>query len=189
MNHLLNLTKKEIKELLTPGAIASIVFMVVIFMGVGSLAGSEMEGLTSPTEIGIVNGDAGGEWSEFALSAIYVFYEETYAISPEEARGFIIMLDSPHGDNEQITREMIDRGLTTAFGIVPGFSQSINSQEQTVIEEYYIFMDSGLIGTTTSVVSATVIPFISSMISYMLISDVSDPDSAIFILTPSSRPL
>ncbi|MCL2295547.1 MAG: ABC transporter permease [Methanomassiliicoccaceae archaeon] len=189
MNHLLNLTKKEIKELLAPGTIISIVVMVIIFMGVGTLIGGEVENATAPTKIGVVNGDIAndgtvGEWSEFAIDSIYEFYEKTYGITHEEALEYVIMLESSFDDKLAITEEMIDKGLASAFGIPKGFTASINSQETAVIEEYNIFTNSGLLGSATSAVSSTAIPWISTSISYELISKGIGSADAGFLLAP-----
>ncbi|MCL1979099.1 MAG: ABC transporter permease [Methanomassiliicoccaceae archaeon] len=184
MNHLLNLTKKELRELLTPGAIISVIVMVVIFMGVGTMIGGAMNDVTSASKIGIVNGDEGGYWSEFAIDSIYDFYEAAYNLTPEEASEYIIMLDSPFGDNEQIAKEMLDKGLSSAFGIVEGFTLSIDSQIQTTIEEYYIFSNSGLLGTASTLISSTIVPWVSNCISVELVSDITGPAPAEFMLNP-----
>jgi len=187
MNNLLNLTKKEIRELLTPQMLISIVVMVVIFMGIGTMVGNESSNATAPQKIGIVNGDAGGEWSEFAIDSIYGFYEATYGITSDDASQYIIMLDSPYDDDQQIAQEMIDKGLDTAFGIGPDFSLSIDNQTQTKIDEYYVFQNNGLIRSAVSAVSATAIPWISSSISHALVSKATDPASADFLLDPIQR--
>jgi len=183
MNNLLNLTKKEIKELLTPQMLVSIIVMVVIFMGIGTMVGNESSNATSPQAIGIVNGD-GGDWSEFAINSIYGFYEATYGITSDEASQYIVMLDSPYGDDQQISQEMLDKGLDTAFGIGPDFSASIDSQTQTHIDEYYVFQNNGLIRSAVSAVSATAIPWISSSISHALVAEATDTTSSNFLLDP-----
>ena len=185
MNHLLNLTKKELRELLTPGAIVSVLVMMFIFMGIGTMAGSEMESATAPPTIGLVNGDEGGYWSDFAVDSMYKFYEYTYGIPHEEVLGHIVVLDSHYGDNVRITDEMNEKGLDTAFGIPSDFTSKINSKTRVAIEEYYIFKSSGLIGSATSAVSSTIIPWISGCISKELVeSIVTDPADAAFVLSP-----
>ena len=184
MNNLMNLTKKEIKELLAPGTIVSIVVMVVIFMGVGTIIGGEMDSATAPSKIGVVNGDPGGEWSEFAIASIYGFYESTYGITHSEALEYVTVLESPYDNKLMITEEMIDKGLASAFGIPTGFTASINNQERAVIEEYNIFKNSGLLGSATSAVSSTAIPWISGNISYKLISESTGSADADFLLSP-----
>ncbi|MDR0309562.1 MAG: ABC transporter permease [Candidatus Methanoplasma sp.] len=187
MNHLVNLTKKELRELLTPGSIISVVVMVFIFMMVGTMVGGEMEGVTSPQKIGLVNGDDGGEWSEYAVDSMYDFYVKTYGITGEEAKEYIVMLDSSlYGDKEGISKAMIDLNLETALGIAGGFTQNINEQKQTLIEEYYIFSSAGLLGSASSTISSTIIPFVSSSISFKLVSEAVDPGdhNAGFLLNP-----
>ena len=184
MNHLLNLTKKELREILTPGAIVSVLVMMFIFMGIGTMVGSEVDSVTAPPTVGLLNGDEGGYWSDFAVDSMYSFYEHTYGIAHEEALGHIVMLDSPYGDNLKITEEMMDKGLDTAFGIVPGFTSSINSKTRVAIEEYYVFKSSGLLGSATTAVSATIIPWISDCISEKLVESVTTPGDAVFILSP-----
>ncbi|MCL1810833.1 MAG: ABC transporter permease [Methanomassiliicoccaceae archaeon] len=183
MNHLLNLTKKELRELLTPSSVISILVMVFIFMMIGTMVGSEMDNATAPPVIGLVNGDEGGEWSDFAIESMYIFYEETYRVPHGEAVGYIVMLEDP-GDRLLIAEKMIEEGLDTAFRIVPGFTDSINNKERTLIEEYYIFTSTGLLGAATSTVSSTIIPFVSGCISLELVKDVTDPAAAVFMLYP-----
>ncbi|MCL2145910.1 MAG: ABC transporter permease, partial [Methanomassiliicoccaceae archaeon] len=185
MNHLLNLTKKELKELLTPGAIVSVLVMVFIFMGVGTMISSETESLSTPSKIGIINDDEGGYWSEFAIDSMPDFYIYQYETTHEEALEYIIMLDSPYGDFEQINKEMAEKGLVTVFMIPSDFTEKINSKERTKIDQYYVFRNEGVFGTTSSLVSSMLIPWISSSISYELVSDITDPSTpAEFLLSP-----
>lgn len=53
MNHLLNITKKELRELLTPGAIASIALVIVIFVVLGQGMSGRNADLSNPTNMGI----------------------------------------------------------------------------------------------------------------------------------------
>ena len=187
MNHLLNLTKKELKELLTPGAIVSVVMMVFIFMGVGTMISSETESLSAPSKIGIINDDT-GYWSEFAIESMYYYYTD-YPEGPmlayEEALEYIFVLDVPSGDFEGINKEMNDNGLVTVFLIPDDFTERINSKEQTTIRQYYVFNNEGLLGTTSSLVSSLQIPLVSSMISYELTSSITEPGTpAGFLLQP-----
>jgi len=184
MNHLFNLTKKELKELLAPGAILSILIMMIMFMSIGSLIGGEVDSATSPSKVGYADGDEGSEWSLFAIETIHAYYQYTYNISYEEATSFIIKLESPFGEKEEIMKEMSEKGVNTAFGIVPGFSDNINSGKQAKIEEYYLFTNSGLLGSATAAVSATIVPAISVSISAKLVSEITSPEEAAFLLNP-----
>jgi len=183
MNHLMNLTKKELKELLAPSAVISIVVMMFVFMGMGQMISGQAESATGPSKIGLVNGDPGGEWSDFVIETFFQYYEAVYGLTPEEARECVILLDSPYGDPGVIAEEMIDKGLNTAFGIVPGFTDDINNGVQTVIEEYYVFLNEGLLGSAvTSVTSPVIITAISNSVSFQLITD--EGGDAWFLLFP-----
>jgi ABC-2 type transport system permease protein len=67
---------------------------------------------------------------------------------------------------------------------VPSFTDDINSQTQTKIEAYHIFLSGGILGAATSEISSTVIPWISVSISNKLVSDITDPVTAAFLLYP-----
>ncbi|MDR1404590.1 MAG: ABC transporter permease [Candidatus Methanoplasma sp.] len=183
MNHLLNITRKELKELLTPGSIFSVIVVVIVFMMLGTLVGGEMEGITSPSKIGLADSDD-GMWSDFAVDSVFDFYESVYGLDRDGASAYIVILDSQHGNSDQIISEMIDRGLDTAFGIAPGFSENIDNGIPSSISEYYIFKNSGVIGSTSSTISSTVISWISNSISGELVSGISDPEIADFMLNP-----
>ncbi|MDR3075068.1 MAG: ABC transporter permease [Candidatus Methanoplasma sp.] len=183
MNHLLNITKKEIKELLTPGSIISVIVMVGIFMMLGTVLGGEMDGVTSPSRIGLANGDDGG-WSDFAVDSVYDFYESTYGLDRDAASEYLIMLNGPHEDGDWIVDAMLENGLDTAFRIMPGFSQNIDNGVQSSIGGYYVFRNGGILGSTSSAVSSTIVSWISNSISHELVSDIISPDTADFLLTP-----
>ncbi|MDR1690697.1 MAG: ABC transporter permease, partial [Candidatus Methanoplasma sp.] len=139
--------------------------------------------LTSPSTIGLINGD-NGAWSDFAVESIDNFYVSTYGIEIEDVSDYIVKLESPYGDTEKITQEMIDKGLTVAFGIEPGFTDNINNKVQSSIREYYIFQSSGLMESASSTVSSTIVGHISSSISLKLVSEMTGDDSSVFLLNP-----
>lgn len=185
MNHLLNLTKKEVKELLAPGTIVSIIVMVFILMGVGSMIGGEMDSVTAPSKIGIVNGDPEGEWSEFAIESIFGIYESQYNLTQSQAEEYIIMLSVPRPyDDKEIAKEMANSGVNSAFKIMPGFSRNIDNQEQGAIEIYHIFAGGGLMESATSAISPLILLEMSKDISHKLISESTGGPTADFLLNP-----
>jgi ABC-2 type transport system permease protein len=188
MNNLLNLIKKELKELVTPAMIIMVFVMMFIFMGIGSMVGGQIDSATAPSEIGFIDGD-NGQWSEFAYTQLQDFYQAAYDLTPEEASQFITELQ--YGDNQQITQEMIDKGLSMAICIAPGFSQSIDDRQTAAIDQYFIFKDSGTLGTTVSTaVTSVAISFISTAMSKELMSQttgITDQD-IIFLLAPIQPP-
>ncbi|AIZ56939.1 ABC-2 family transporter protein [Candidatus Methanoplasma termitum] len=189
MNHLVNLTKKELKELLTPAALIPIVVIALIFVLIGSAVGGEVSNATGAQKIGFVNNDVPtpGE-TDFSLTVyegIINFYNTTYGLSLDDknAGDYIITLDA--GTAEQITQEMIDKGIGAAIGIDPGFSDKINTRDPNVpgtISTYYVFQNKGLVSSATGDISTlTTFTFISHEISVNLAGNDTD---AQFILTP-----
>ena len=183
MNHLINLVKKELRELLTPGAVVSVLVMVFVFMGAGTMISGETDNITSPSVIGLVDGD-GGEWSEFAISSMLEYYSQVY--DTDDASEYIVVLDSSlYSDTGQLTDVMKEKGLSTALVIPEGFSDKINNKEQTSIVQYYIFNNEGVLGTASSAMSQVLVPWVSNEISYQLVSETVEPDtSAAFLLNP-----
>ena len=57
MNHLGNLIGKELKELITPASVVSILAMAIIFGAMGGMMGSESDKMFAPPVIGVLNGD------------------------------------------------------------------------------------------------------------------------------------
>ena len=184
MNHLFNLTKKELRELLTPGALISVIVMVIMFMAIGGVIGGETSRMDAPAKVGVVDAD-GGYWSGFAVDSMYDFYVYQYDITDEEAKEFIVMLSSPYGDYDAINKEMADNGLSTVFFIPADFSDKIDSKQQVAIEQYYVFKNEGIFGATSTLMSSVLVPWISGSVAYELISDITDPSTpAEFLLNP-----
>ena len=70
MSDITNVIRKELKELLTPGSVISVLIMVVLFAGLGGLIGGEVEKAQALPVFGIANGEYGditledgSEWS------------------------------------------------------------------------------------------------------------------------------
>ena len=187
MNHLLNITKKELKELLTPGSIISLVVVVIVLMSVGSMLSSEMDGVSSPSKIGFVNDDESGSWSDTALDAMYSFYTGTYGMDLEEAKEYVVFIE-PSGlsvNENEIIDAMKKEGLKYTIRINPDFSSNIDSEIRGVVSEYYIFENAGLIGSASSSISSLIIPYISDYISLILVENITtDQYAANFLLNP-----
>lgn len=185
MNHLLNITKKELKELLTAGSVMSIVIVVLMMVAVGTMIGGEMEDVSSPSKVGFVNGDPNGSYSDETSEYLLDFYMGAYKLTEDEARDYIIMLDSPYGDNSAIVDEMRNRGLTAALGIGPDYSDNLEKKITGTISEYYIFESSGMMNSTSSSISPVIINYISDRFSKILIDDATDePETTSFLIKP-----
>lgn len=202
MNHLLNITKKELRELLTVSSVVSILVVVIIMMAIGTMMSDQTESVSSPSEIGIVNGDitpdGDFDWYNVTYDVIVSFYETNYDLSLEEAKKYIIVLESEFGDNESIMNELQNRGINTALGFGPEYSSTINTGINTenpgkkldpsIISEYYVFENGGLIQMTTSTIASSIIASIENMISFNIIHDITgNPYKTYFVMSPVSE--
>ena len=189
MNHLMNITKKELKELLTPGSVISILIMVVMLMTVGTLVGGGVDDITSPSKIGFIDED-GGEWSDETVDAIYGFYMNTYDLTKEEVDEYFIVLTGQFNTGQDIVDAMNEAGLTTTLVLEKGYSSNIESGIRGSISEYYVYENKGLLGAASDSITSLVIPYISDYISYILISDITGGADTAFLMNPvkSSTP-
>jgi ABC-type Na+ efflux pump, permease component len=186
VNHLLNITKKELKELLTPGSIISLVVVVIVLMSVGSMMSGEMDDISTPSKIGFVNED-GGPWSDTTIDAVYSFYMGTYDMNLDEAMEFVAFLTAPGTSvsDTEIIEMMKKEGVSYAIKLGPEFSSNLDDEIRGLISEYYLFENKGLLGSASSSISSLIIPYISDYLTSVLVSwEITDPDTAYFILNP-----
>ena len=79
MSHLWNLVKKELRELLTPSSLISVIVVVILFISLGSFMGGETKDVTSLKPIGYVNlaADAGGEnYAQIGIDNLIKYYQD-----------------------------------------------------------------------------------------------------------------
>ncbi|MDR0523207.1 MAG: ABC transporter permease [Candidatus Methanoplasma sp.] len=185
MSHLFNIVKKEMRELVTVGSMASVLIMVIVFSSIGTFAGEQTKGLSEPSKIGFVNGDPGGEWSERTARILEDIYSGEYGMSAEEARkDWIVALDAPYGDTGGILAEMRAKGLESALGIGPGYSDKLSSREQAPISEYYVFGGGGALGSAGSSLARLMVESISRSISKEVASGAFGGEGSEFVVSP-----
>jgi ABC-2 type transport system permease protein len=158
--------------------------MMFVFMGMGTMLSGNMEDITKPSPLGFINGDPGEEWSDLTYDYIVEIYMIEYGLTEAEAKEYIITLDGPYGDNDAIIEQMKNAGINTAMGFGPGYSANINNGIQGKISEYYIFADTGMLDAATMSIVTLMVHKISYNISEKLVSDLSTPLEAPFILNP-----
>ncbi len=54
MSHMTSIIRKEVRELLTPGSVISVLVMVVLFAGLGGLIGGEVDSAAELPTFGFV---------------------------------------------------------------------------------------------------------------------------------------
>ena len=193
MNHLTNIVKKELKELLTPGSVISVLAMVFLFAMLGGLIGGEVEKAKVLPAIALVddeNGEVtlpdGSQWS---------LYDTTVGIySPSIPEGksiddYIVRLSSTttsggNIDREDLQSKMRDAGLTSAIIVPDTFAESIANKKQADLEQMYIYAAEGMFGSSPSMVASTVVTSLNNNLSYALLSGVVGADQFGFYNNP-----
>ena len=76
MNHLWNLVKKELKELLTPSSLISVIVVMIMFVAMGSFMGGETKEMTSLQHIGYVDlsADYGTDYAQIGIENVRQYY-------------------------------------------------------------------------------------------------------------------
>ncbi len=199
MNHLVNITKKELKELLTPGSIVSIVVVMVLLMSVGTVIGGEVEESSAAADIGVVY-DAGAGIDPAASYAyldtpaeikllIQDAYAYLYGTDGGTAASFIHYLDVASGDDDGIIAAMESKGLSYVISVPDAITSNIagiktmSGAEQTRIDTYFIFKDEGLFGSASDSVGTSLVGAMNSILSKK-IADMAISGDSSYILQP-----
>ena len=180
MNHLWNLVRKELKELLTPSSIASILVMVIVFMALGSLIGSEIDDSTDAQSFGYVNLDTDVSENSYSLNAIAEIrqYYVDQDLDPDE-----YMFEFPASvldSNDKTLNAMSDAGIDTLIIFSDDFSSNIASWEpgETTVKKGDINViwnqtDTGVFSSLSTMTATTMVALINSSVSETLIIDIS----------------
>ncbi len=193
MSHLTNIVKKELKELLTPGSVISVLAMVFLFAMLGGLIGGEVEKAKVLPAIALVddgNGEVtlpnGSQWS------LYDTTLRIYSSSIPDGKSidvYIVRLSSTTAadgsiDREDLQSKMRDAGLTSAIIVPDTFAESIANKKQADIEQMYIYAAEGMFESSPSMVASTVVASLNSNLSYALLSGVVGADQYSFYNNP-----
>ncbi len=162
MSHLTNIMRKELREMLTPGSVISVLIMVVLFASLGTMIGSEVDKASELPTIGYV-GPSEGQYLEWNA------YDQLVAIYGESAAEKIIVMDSSYGDIASITEEMRSKGISAVIGVPDDIYERLGNHEQVAIAQYYIYEPVGMFGSTPSAVVGSVVTLLNSSLSKVMI--------------------
>ena len=173
MNHLANIIQKELRELLTPGAIMSVVVMVVLFSILGGLIGGEVDKAQTLPSIGVVGSghgdltieDGGVDWN------LYETLESIYGSSiPSDAEvgDYLIKLDDFDGDFDHLKDMMSQNDLVCALIVPDDFALCISEGRPATLTQFYIYEPEGMFGS----ISSTVVASIASMLNTSLSNEL-----------------
>ncbi len=176
MSHLTSIMKKELREMLTPGSVVSVLIMVVLFASLGTMISSEVDKASELPSIGYV-GPSEGQFLEWNA------YDQLVAIYGESAAKKIVVMDSSYGDVHSITDEMRSKGINAVIGVPDDIYSQLESHKQVAIAQYYIYEPVGMFGSTPSAVAGSVVALLNSSLSKVLISQDPSVDYD-FVINP-----
>jgi ABC-2 type transport system permease protein len=183
MSHLVNITRKELKELLTPGSVISVVAIMFMMMSIGLIVGEETEGLAKLSPVGVVDDDPDGFYAQYAIGLIEDVYISS-GVAADDIGSFVVRIAG--GSDDDIIRGMSEAGLGSAIVIAPDFSERIAAGEQGGIRSYYILSDPGMFSNVGSEINSVLLAHVNDRISYLLIEERLDDLSlsAAFLQNP-----
>lgn len=195
MNHLVNITKKELRELLTPGTIASILIVVIMFSALGTAMSGESEKEAAPKEIGIVYGGDLNEilvtdsvtGTDYSLQTVMeAAYKAIYNVS--NPADHIHPMAAAYGDSKAISDEVAANGYSVALAIPSDLKTNLAGNIRTSVNMYYAYSHGGIFGTVSSLTGSVFVNNTNSIISTILIDNsTGDSDETAFVKSPLSQ--
>ena len=182
MSHMTSIIRKEVRELLTPGSVISVLVMVVLFAGLGGLIGGEVDSAAELPTFGFVvdeDGDYYDDWNPYDV----LCNETNYGA---EADSKIMLMDSAYGDDEAILAEMREKGITSVLALpdADSFRESMTNGTQVTMKQYYLYEPTGLFGTVSSSVLSSVVSILNTSLSQEIMSSAGTGLDYDFVTNP-----
>jgi ABC-2 type transport system permease protein len=192
MSHIANIIKKELRELLTPGSIASVLIMVILFACLGGLIGDEVSKSTVLPTIGIANYEDQvieteyGDWNAYeVLKTIYINSGDK-RITPENVDQFVLKMDK-----NNVLQQMEATGASVVLVLADDFKKNIEGSmeeygsdaankeyKKGVIDQYYLYQPAGMIsGSISSATTTSIITLMNTSLS----AHLTGPDEMLYI--------
>jgi ABC-2 type transport system permease protein len=172
MSGLGNITKKEIREFLTPATFVPIIIVALIFGTMGSgIQGIQKQSLAPPT-IGVIDEDN----STLGIIASALLYSHANSV-----------YNSTTASDLKIGLETVTQHNGVAVIIIPkNFTERITKDKQGTLQIYWIMKGAGLMDTISSSSIESLITLINMNISKALIKTNSSVNAS-FVLSPTKR--
>ena len=182
MSHMTSIIRKEVRELLTPGSVISVLVMVVLFAGLGGLIGGEVDSAAELPTFGFVVDEDGQYYSDWNPYDV-LCNETNYGA---EADSKIILMDSAYGDDEAILAEMREKGITSVLALPDAdlFMESMTNGTQVTMKQYYLYEPTGLFGTVSSSVLSSVVSILNTSLSQEIMSSAGTGLDYDFVTNP-----
>lgn len=183
MNHLLNLIRKELKELITPGTLVSILVISLMFAGIGMMVDDKIESSMTAPKFVVVNTDARDGTADYSNEALAegtfdMWYHKFYGASYKD--NVLVSTDADVSTPESRLAFMKEKGKDIMFVISPDYSEKIATGEMGEIRTYWVQHDSGMMNTMSVAMVSPVIGYFSNMATHKYLVDhgLSPEDAA-----------
>jgi len=172
MSGLGNITKKEIRELLTPATFVPIILVALIFATMGNSIQGIQEQSTAPPTIGVIIED-NSTLGVYASTLLHTHAKSVY--------------NSTTSSDLKNGLETVTQHNGVAVIIIPqNFTERITQEQQGTFQVYWIMKGAGLMDTISSSAVESLIAFINTNISKELIRQNSSVNAS-FVLSPTKR--
>lgn len=181
MSNLINLVKKELKELITLETLATMLVVVAMFVGMGMLINTQAEEMSAPAKFGIVNMDD-------VSSPYYTLINETIngiepykSMTDDERSQYLIFMDTAsfsESNDGALFDAMRDKGINSVIIIDRNFTANLNNGIPGRIDAYYINHSSGAFAGISSEIISAYVSVINEALSNKLIADGGITDGA-----------
>lgn len=175
MNHLANLIKKELKELLTPASLIPVIAVMFLFIAMGSFVGGEISDKTSTQPIGYVNlaGDEG--YAHDGIVALTDYYANVYKVDPKDYLFDLTSLVPADNVDGKMAEAMQSKGVNTAIVIEKDFNTHIQNweTERARIDIYYYEDTAGVFSSMNTIYGTQAVSIINKSAMEQLVEDNS----------------
>ncbi len=172
MSGLGNITRKEIRELMTPATFVPIILVALIFATMGnSLQGIQEQATAAPT-IGVINADS----SSYGTTASTILHTNAKSV----------FNSSSISDLQQGLQTVKDHNGVAVIIIPQNFTERITQGQKGTFQVYWVMKGAGLLDTISSSAVESLIAYIDTNISKQLITRNSTIN-ATFVLSPTIR--
>ena len=178
MSHLWNLVKKELRELLTPSALISVIVVAILFVAMGSFLGGETKEATSAKPVGFIDltvSTGANDYSDIGLDGLRAYYS-SMDLDPNE---YVVELKGvtaeygTYGFDSQLYDAMEKENVDTALIILKDFDDNLNNMKNGDMAVYWDQKGVGIFSSIGLVTSETAIAVMNSVISDKILAERS----------------
>jgi ABC-2 type transport system permease protein len=193
MNNLWNLIRKELRELLTPSSLASVVVMMVVFIVLGNVLGGQIQEESKVQPFGYVDltDGTGTSYSSIGMEGVSALYKE-----PDK---YVLNLSAEitsETDTGTIKDVMTKHDISTLIVFTSTYNSNIQNTiassepttyKQAVIDVFYLQNDTSVFSAVSTATASSIVSVINSTVrDYILVNNYSVDSGKLPYITAST---